>query len=351
MNGASSGDQYVDFVDEEDNVMAELEEEMNRARMRSSGGAGNQSRGAVLPAGAVPSQNGVLSVHAKEFWFPESRNCECCKGFKHGCDCCTGGVDTCTKTDCISTEHTTKVAAELASRTTAGPSVTTSATSTTVTQATPVSSHSTSTPPTAKSGGVLPAGAMPTKNGVLTAHAKEFWFPESRNCDCCKGFKHGCDCCAGGVDTCTKTDCISTEHTQQVAAELSNRVTDTPSAVQPLVIQNPALIASSTPSATPRSQAPFETDVMCKFYQSGSCRFGAACRFKHPDGTGGVGVGTGMGSNVSTPTSGGYGGKVVCQFFLNGNCTYGNTCRNMHVLDQGPVIYAPSYPPNPPYQG
>ena len=32
-----------------------------------SGGAG----GKVLPIGATPSQNGILSPHAAEFWFPD----------------------------------------------------------------------------------------------------------------------------------------------------------------------------------------------------------------------------------------------------------------------------------------
>ena len=36
---------------------------------------GNQPYNASLP-----SQNGRLSSHAAEFWFPECRNCSCCKG-------------------------------------------------------------------------------------------------------------------------------------------------------------------------------------------------------------------------------------------------------------------------------
>ena len=96
--------------------MAELEEEMHRAR-GVTGASGRNSTGSYLPVGAVPRQNGVLSAHAKEFWFPECRNCTCCKGFKHGCDCCAGGVDTCAKEDCINTEFATQVATDLANRT------------------------------------------------------------------------------------------------------------------------------------------------------------------------------------------------------------------------------------------
>ena len=42
-----------------------------------------------------------LAHHAAEFWFPECRDCQCCNGYKHGCQCapshggvckCSGGV-------------------------------------------------------------------------------------------------------------------------------------------------------------------------------------------------------------------------------------------------------------------
>jgi hypothetical protein len=36
-----------------------------------SGAGGGSSGGKVLPVGATPSQNGVLSPHAAEFWFPD----------------------------------------------------------------------------------------------------------------------------------------------------------------------------------------------------------------------------------------------------------------------------------------
>lgn len=97
-------------------MMAELEEEMDRAEFLDqvlspgAGSAMSQSgesrghgstpptrpgKGAILPAGAVPSQNGVLTPQAAEFWFPESRNCECCQGYKHGCSCRANGKSTC----------------------------------------------------------------------------------------------------------------------------------------------------------------------------------------------------------------------------------------------------------------
>lgn len=59
----------------------------------------------------------------------------------------------------------------------------------------------------------VPDGATPSQGGVLTAHAAEFWFPECRNCSCCKGFKHGCDCCkrGDGVTFCHEEGCGNPE--------------------------------------------------------------------------------------------------------------------------------------------
>jgi hypothetical protein len=97
--------------------MAELEAEMDNAEIHDhnqavSGPPVNQTNNSTahrggrtfLPPGAVPSQNGVLSPHAAEFWFPESRNCPCCKGFKHGCVCRSTTVTTCQDPFCSSPE-------------------------------------------------------------------------------------------------------------------------------------------------------------------------------------------------------------------------------------------------------
>ena len=85
--------------------MAELEADMDNAEIENSAVAAAPSSqrrvpGGVLPPGAVPSQNGVLSSHAAEFWFPECRDCPCCKGFKHGCKCRTASVTTCQDPAC-----------------------------------------------------------------------------------------------------------------------------------------------------------------------------------------------------------------------------------------------------------
>ena len=317
--------------------MAELEEEMHRARTITGGsGRGGGSSGSYLPVGAVPRQNGVLSVHAKEFWFPECRNCPCCKGFKHGCDCCVGGVDTCAKEDCINTEFATQVATELASRTVDQPAAAASQTPT------PITSKATPAPaPRAAGGSYLPPGAVPRQNGVLSVHAKEFWFPECRNCPCCKGFKHGCDCCVGGVDTCAKEDCINTEFATQVATDLASRAPEVVSEGSDSAIASGAAAAASianelgnltvkspaapsgqnthTASSGGGSASAGGSDV-CKFFASGGCRFGDSCRFKH------------VGTPAHIPAPASTGAKQICPFFLNSQCQYGDSCRKSHDI-------------------
>ena len=172
-------------------------------------------------------------------------------------------------------------------------------------------------------GSFLPAGAMPSENGVLSVHAKEFWFPECRNCACCKGFKHGCECCLGGVDTCTKPDCVSSEHTSQVASQLASRqmVTagseDSTNAINSSSAPSTAQVPSPRYSGSPRPPA---SDEVCKFFISGGCRFGESCRNVHP------------GVPTVLPTAGGqHQQQRICHFFLAGSCTYGNSCRNLHT--------------------
>jgi hypothetical protein len=159
-------------------------------------------------------------------------------------------------------------------------------------------------------------------------HAKEFWFPECRNCECCKGFKHGCGCCVGGVDTCAKPDCVSAEHASQVASELAARGADADasgSGKAPALATPAASAAAPSTAASPRSpsvRAPLPaSEEVCKFFLSGGCRFGDSCRNKHP-------------GAPSAPSASS--GPQICQFFLRGNCTYGDSCRNSHVRPPQP---------------
>ena len=93
--------------------MEELEREIMNSNPTIQQGIGNRS---FVPSGAMPSQGGVLSPHAAEFWFPECRNCPCCNGYKHGCKCVKKGVDTCTDPSCVDQEHTAQVTKDLNTR-------------------------------------------------------------------------------------------------------------------------------------------------------------------------------------------------------------------------------------------
>jgi hypothetical protein len=81
-------------------------------------------------------------------------------------------------------------------------------------------------------GGVLPAGAVPSQGGKLSAHAAEFWFPECRNCPCCSGYKHGCKCRDTGVDTCTDANCVNADYVNQVNTALQASASTSSSSVR-----------------------------------------------------------------------------------------------------------------------
>ncbi len=173
----------------------------------------------------------------------------------------------------------------------------------------------------------LPAGAMPTNSsGALSAHAAEFWFPECRNCECCKGFKHGCKCCAGGVNTCTSATCVDDVFKQQVSTDLASRPvlasTTTTTSSASYKIESPRGESSVRPPAA----VSVSGGDTCKFESSpGGCRFGSSCRFKHST-PGGASVGGGY----SAAPPAGAGGKPQCMFFARGNCQYGEGCRFSH---------------------
>lgn len=59
--------------------------------------------------------------------------------------------------------------------------------------------------------------------------------------------------------------------------------------------------------------------MLCRFWQSGTCRYGEECRFSH--GT------PGKGPPVSQTVS-------VCPYFLSGSCRFGDSCRNSHAWDE-----------------
>lgn len=197
---------------------------------------------------------------------------------------------------------------------------------------------------TTHSRAVIPEGAMPSRNGVLSSAAAEFWFPECRNCPCCNGFKHGCSCRSNGVDTCTHPECVDPSHTASVRA----RVAASPPASAP---SGPISHGNPSPRPSPSFAPPRgpptggdEASVPCKFWSSPmGCRFGSTCRNSHlgPSGNGGQAGGyqppmaqaypprayppqPGM----SQPQGGGAG---PCIFFAQGSCRFGTACRFSHA--------------------
>lgn len=160
---------------------------------------------------------------------------------------------------------------------------------------------------TRPSGGYLPPGAVPTQNGVLSAQAAEFWFPESRDCTCCGGYKHGCNCKTSlGRDTC-QICCPGTGGV--VSQGAGGRV------YQGAPVQQPQTYGSTRP--------------VCRFFLSGTCRNGSSCSFLHP------------GANDGSSPAGGPGGYVsprefappqMCIFFAKGACQNGDRCKFGHFM-------------------
>ena len=119
------------------------------------------------------------------------------------------------------------------------------------------------------------AAASSTLPAHLVSGAAEFWFPESRFCDCCKGYKHACSCgglcrCAGGGGGSSGVGGGATTGGRggsgtSLAAAAGQRGTNAVAIGR----------GSNSGRGSGGSKAP------CKFYQSGSCKFGDSCRFSH----------------------------------------------------------------------
>mmetsp|Transcript_10999 Transcript_10999/g.16558 ORF Transcript_10999/g.16558 Transcript_10999/m.16558 type:complete len:408 (-) Transcript_10999:189-1412(-) len=169
--------------------------------------------------------------------------------------------------------------------------------------------------------GVLPIGATPSRNGVLSPHAAEFWFPESRQCPCCKGFKHGCSCRSRGVDTCMDPACTDPNAQQSVASKESSAAAP----VAPSSTANPAETTSYAGSyiieppreVYPTSAVEYSPKVeYCRFESSASgCRNGSTCRFPHRGFTD---------SNFNQQR------PPPCSYFMIGKCEYGDSCKFSH---------------------
>jgi hypothetical protein len=190
---------------------------------------------------------------------------------------------------------------------------------------------------------IVPFAAVPTQNGILSPHAAEFWFPECRNCACCKGFKHGCACRKGQVTTCQDANCVdqnlsnelnsrlqsaqaqaeaqkNNNNTNNAPPELANGQTFESLATVPPPITNGYFFDVIPPNMQNQANSfpPAVESTPCKYETApGGCRFGSACRYKHFNGA----VGTYMPPNTSL---------IPCTYFIRGNCQYGDSCRYSH---------------------
>ena len=78
--------------------MAAIEHEMMRTSLQTTS---TSSAASFIPSGATPvGADGMPTSKANEFWFPDCRDCPCCKGYKYGCACMATGVVECCDMDC-----------------------------------------------------------------------------------------------------------------------------------------------------------------------------------------------------------------------------------------------------------
>eukprot|EP00592_Proboscia_alata_P006783 CAMPEP_0194356848 /NCGR_PEP_ID=MMETSP0174-20130528/4421_1 /TAXON_ID=216777 /ORGANISM="Proboscia alata, Strain PI-D3" /LENGTH=226 /DNA_ID=CAMNT_0039126619 /DNA_START=61 /DNA_END=741 /DNA_ORIENTATION=+ len=153
-----------------------------------------------------------------------------------------------------------------------------------------------------------------TKDGNLNSRAGEFWFPESRNCSCCNGFKHGCGCRRPGVSSCLACG--------------------DPSAPGPGPASQPYRKGPTGGTAGPQGGgapgAPPSAPQYCKFETSpGGCRFAASCRFLHRSPP--PAACPPAAPYARNSYAGGHAGPKPCMYFARGNCQYGASCRFAHV--------------------
>lgn len=162
-----------------------------------------------------------LPPFANEMWFPECRNCSCCSGFKHGCGCCSGAINTCTQSGC-------------------------------------------SAGGTAAPAPVSPSSAPRSPAKAPSNTSKEDWFPESRNCPCCNGFKYKCPCVNSSQSVCNNTCCLS-------------EVPGAPTG-DDLIIRAPT---AAPTAAAPAHRGPSNGKKVCIYFQQGRCTYGDSCYFGH----------------------------------------------------------------------
>jgi hypothetical protein len=153
----------------------------------------------------------------------------------------------------------------------------------------------------------------------LVNHAAEFWFPDSRDCTCCKGFKFGCKCVTvdgGGVCKYCGSGASSVA-TAPAPAPLSSppsssmqQATDAPRAAVAAIGGSSTGFQSNQYGADHSNRPSYTTTTTT----TNSIPTHSGGRGYNPD------------------TGGGGKRKVVCKFFLSpSGCRNGGSCTFEHV--------------------
>jgi len=89
MHQLLQGGHYDDQINSD--IEAEMDKDQEMADMEGLVVAMNEASG-VRVGSRGHGGGGGFGSSAHEYWFPECRDCGCCRGYKYGCVCVQGGV-------------------------------------------------------------------------------------------------------------------------------------------------------------------------------------------------------------------------------------------------------------------
>ena len=128
----------------------------------------------------------------------------------------------------------------------------------------------------------LPNNAPAAKTALpshLAKHAAEFWFPECRDCSCCKGFKYGCNCAASNGGSCA---CVSEDDVPAVAAPPNNANSHQQQRYPSTGSGRGSHSHSHGSGRGGGGGGGGRRKVPCRFFFTAQgCRFGDSCTFDH----------------------------------------------------------------------